>query len=64
MKEAVVVLHKLKRRMNRERMRFNKIYAESTDPLSRERAFGESNVCGLAIKFMDEEIVELEKHEH
>jgi hypothetical protein len=56
------VLLRLKRRLGRERSRFDRFYREATNPSMKERAYGEANVCGLAMGFIDDELSKLKRH--
>lgn len=47
-------LKKLRRWALREKQRFNLLNQTGTDAYSRERAFGEANVCALFINKIDE----------
>lgn len=60
--DTKAVLHRLKRRIGKERARAEKLektYFEKKDSFGRERAMGEANVLGLAMGFIDEELRKL-----
>ncbi len=53
-------LHRLKRRIGKERAQYERLFDKATSNLSRERAFGEANICGLIMGFIDEELRKLD----
>lgn len=50
----VQVLLRLRRWVQREKSRYQKIYNAARDVASKERAFGEMNVCDTTIRKIDE----------
>ncbi len=55
--DTLKVLNRLRRRMDQEKRFFQKIFRSPTaDPLTKERAFGEQNVCATMIRLVDAEI--------
>ena len=55
--DILKVLNRLRRRIDQEKRFFQKLYRSPTaDPLSKERAFGEQNVCATMIRLVDAEI--------
>ena len=61
--DARKALHTLKRRVGRERMRYVRMYEEKRERDGRhdERLFGEANVCGIIMGFIDEELAKWPK---
>lgn len=62
MDDVRTVLHRLKRRIGKERaksQRLEKTFFEKKDNFGRERAMGEANVLGIAMGLIDEEIRKL-----
>lgn len=60
--ETRATLHRLKRRIGRERARANRlelIAYKNHNSVARERAMGEANVLSLTIGFIDEELRKL-----
>ncbi len=53
--DADHVLYRLRRKVAKERARFCKIHAATTDSLSLERTFGEINVCDTILGMIDAE---------
>lgn len=49
-------LERLRKKVMRERARCNKIQKATTDPLSKERAFGEASICSMIVSFIDVEL--------
>lgn len=59
--ETVKVLHGLKRRIGKERAFYDRVNDEKFEQTGQrdERATGESNVCGIIMSFIDEELTKL-----
>ena len=54
------VLINLKRRVGKERARYDRFLREASGPLARERAHGEATVCTVVMGMIDSEIRKLE----
>lgn len=54
--DTIAALHRLKRRIGIQRAWFDHLRRDADSTLTKERAFGESNVCSMAMGFIDDEI--------
>lgn len=54
------MLIRLKRKAGRERGRYARIHRESTSGYSKERAFGEMNVCAMFMQWLTKEIKKID----